>query len=180
MELDTDSKYTGLGTWDEFIKKSLEALLILNNVDPETHVVDLSNKVATVTKKRRQRGIFLPPMIIQSEGDVLGDDRDQVQEVSDLAEEGVLNHDQEVTEGAEDGVQDDLYQELTDYTSLGLVREESNDCIEFNIEIDPNHNLNAIPTSENAPFVTGAETTPTGLGYVAREPLPPQLILVIL
>ena len=171
----TDSKYTGMGTWVEFIKKSLEALLILNNVDPETHVVDLSNRVATVTKKRRHRGIFLPPMIIQSEGDVLGDNCDQVQEVSDHAEEGVLSHDQEVTECAEDGipVQDDLDQELTDYTSLGLVREESNDCIAFNIEIDPNHNLNANPTSENAPLITGAETNQTGLGYVAREHLPP-------
>ena len=56
--------FTGLGTWNDFLTKSLENLLTSNNMDPEQDVSELEKKTKILESKRRKRGIQKKPTLM--------------------------------------------------------------------------------------------------------------------
>ena len=61
-----DTMYTGEGTFDEFITKSMISLLTLNGMDPERDILSMEGKSNILAKKRRQRGIHEPPKVLEN------------------------------------------------------------------------------------------------------------------
>ena len=59
-----ENMFTGQGSWVEFLSKTIRVLLESKCLNPETHVLNLEEKVNTLQKKKRFRGIHEPPAII--------------------------------------------------------------------------------------------------------------------
>ena len=61
-----DNQYSGVGTWLEFMTKSVQQLFRLNQLNPEDHVVNVDDKKFIIDKKRRQRGMHVAPGLLDT------------------------------------------------------------------------------------------------------------------
>ena len=60
-----ETMYTGEGTFDEFITKSMINLLHLAGMDPERDILSMEGKSNILAKKRKQRGILEPSKALE-------------------------------------------------------------------------------------------------------------------
>ena len=59
--------YTGPGTWNDFLTDCMERLLHFHNMDPETDVYKIELKAKIIGRKRKRKGIYDEPSIIEAE-----------------------------------------------------------------------------------------------------------------